>query len=414
VNAVVPATRQPPPPAIADVPLEGRHRWVALLAEVAQLAHAVANTDFVPKGMRNNEAAITAAILYGDEIGLAPMQALRSIAIIDGQPSLRAETQRAMILGAGHFIWPEEFTVTKVTWAGRRFDSINAEPTRITWTMDDARRAHLDGKPNWRSYPREMMSARSSADLARAIFADVIGGLAATEELEDLGPGEAAAAGAEPAPAPRKASSRRRRATGPSAPVIAPPPASAPEAPPEPPLPGEPGADPEPPATDAARRKLFALFNERGLTDRVEQLAFMSRNLGRPLESRNEVSDVETSRLIDALQEAAEPAPPTPPDEDREPTSSAHAPGPAAPAGQLDLAGGDEPISEDSLDHLKWLKGEAEVDDAWMRAKLAELGAPVGRAQTVTRAALKKLTKAQGNELKRALGVEIDKRNEAR
>ena len=53
------------PPDDGPVPLEARHRWVVLLAEVGQLAHAIADTDFVPKALRGNEAAIGRLIQDG-------------------------------------------------------------------------------------------------------------------------------------------------------------------------------------------------------------------------------------------------------------------------------------------------------------------------------------------------------------
>ena len=124
-----------------------------------ELAKAVAGTDFVPKAMRNNPAQITAAVLYGDEVGLGPMQSLARISVIDGRPSLAAEAQRALILAAGHELWIEESTITRCTVAGRRRDS--DQTSRVTWTSDDAKRAKLDGKPNWRSYPRQMLLARA-------------------------------------------------------------------------------------------------------------------------------------------------------------------------------------------------------------------------------------------------------------
>jgi hypothetical protein len=153
-------------------------RWVALMAPAAELAKAIAGTDFVPTAMRNNPAAITACILNGDEVGIGPMQSLRQISMIEGTPTLKAEAQRALIQAAGHEIWPEEYTTTAVTIAGRRkgTDVIH----RVTWTLDDARRANLAGKWNWSHYPRQMLMARATAELARAMFADVIGGLAAT------------------------------------------------------------------------------------------------------------------------------------------------------------------------------------------------------------------------------------------
>lgn len=157
--------------------------WVELMAPAVELAKHVVNTDFVPRGIRGNAPAIVAAIMYGDEVGLGPMQALAKIAVIDGKPSLAAEAQRALILAAGHEIWIEEASTTRVVMSGKRADSDRI--STVTWTMDDAKRANLAGKPNYRAYPRQMLQARATAELARLIFADVIGGLAATEEIED-------------------------------------------------------------------------------------------------------------------------------------------------------------------------------------------------------------------------------------
>ena len=120
------------------------------------------------------------------------MQSLAKIAVINGRPTLAAETQRALILQAGHDIWIEESTNTRCTVAGRRHGS--EATSRVTWTLDDAKRANLAGKPPWRMYPRQMLLARASAELARAVFPDAIVGLAATEELED----DPAAIGARP------------------------------------------------------------------------------------------------------------------------------------------------------------------------------------------------------------------------
>jgi hypothetical protein len=293
---IAPYTR--PPDQVAEVPLERRHRWVVLLAEVGQLAHAIANTDFVPKAMRGNEAAIAASILYGDEVGLSPMQALSKIAVIDGKPSLAAEAQRALILAAGHNIWLEDQTITKVTIAGKRFDQDQIQ--RVTWTMDDARRAKLDGKQNWRTYPRQMLVARASAELARSMFADVIGGLAATEELDDQGVAETPETPASPPP------TRRRRAAKASVPVIAPVIPNAPDTPPEPPLPGDTDEPTDPKASDAQLRLMFALFGELGMTDRDTRLAWASEQLGRELETASELTDVEASALIKELQSAKE------------------------------------------------------------------------------------------------------------
>ena len=251
-------------------------------------------------------------MLYGDEVGLGPMQSLARISVIDGRPSLAAEAQRALILAAGHELWIEESTITRCTVAGRRRDS--DQTSRVTWTSDDAKRAKLDGKPNWRTYPRQMLLARASAELARAVFADAIGGLAATEELEGGDEAPAAAIAAlPPAPdgtEPKAPTTRRRRTrTTPAATVSAPPPA--PTEPELPPLPGEAEPTAEPPASkpsEPALRKMFVLFGQLGMRDRDTRLAWASEHLGRELETAAQLTDVETSTLIDALQAAVDGA----------------------------------------------------------------------------------------------------------
>lgn len=318
-----------------------RRSWVELMAPAVELAKAIATTDFVPRALRNNPAAIAAAILYGDEVGLGPMQSLAKIAVIDGRPFIAAEAQRALVYAAGHDLWLDEATNTKATWCGRRH---GADPvTRITWTMDDARRAHLDGKPNWRGYPRAMLSARASAELVRAAFADVVGGLRALEELDDFEPG---LVGLPAAPTPPAGTRRRARARPLPAPA---PPTSTPDdshATPAGrrrlPLPGEPLAaepDPAPPdrwpgvpepegpapvlMTGPQRRRMHAAFRARGLGDRAERLRLSAEWIGRTIASSSELTSSEADRIIDVLETMPAPEPDRPleaaPDEPTEP-----------------------------------------------------------------------------------------------
>jgi hypothetical protein len=327
------------------------------LLDPAEIANRIGGTDFVPKALRNNPAAITAALLYGAEVGLGPMQSLAKIAVIDGRPALAAEAQRALILHAGHELFVEESTNSRCTIGGRRRDSDTT--SRVTWTLDDAKRAKISGRPAWQAYPRQMLLARASAELARAIFADVIGGMPALEELDDvdtLDPSDPetprrAAAQADADAAKPKPATRRRKRTGAtigepssssSSPAdVGPVPGSEPGVPVADALAAEAGppadssstkaakAEPEPAghaaepeATGAAGEPadpdgpnkaqlgmLFALFNEKGITERDERLAWSERELDRKISSSKELSSLDVSRLIEALK-ALEPAKP--------------------------------------------------------------------------------------------------------
>jgi hypothetical protein len=315
--------------------------WVALMAPAAELARSIAETDFVPRALRNSPAAIAAAILYGDEVGLGPLQSLSKIAVIDGKPYIAAEAQRALVLARGHELWLEEASNVKVIWCGQRAGS--EKVTRVAWTMDDARRAHLDGRPNWRSYPRAMLSARASAELCRAVFADVIGGLAAIEEYEDAFPSSDVGTAADSPPATRKrrrtrtaeavtdnAASNPAAAVPPRLEVVAPArsattdtPAPLPDLPP---LPGEPlhtthnlepgqgmtdksgqGVTDSEPMTDGQRRRMMALYRARGITDRKVRLQLAAEWVGRPLSSSKDLTSTEADRVVAVLESLPEP-----------------------------------------------------------------------------------------------------------
>jgi hypothetical protein len=195
--------------------------WVAMLPAVGELAREVYQTEFVPGALRGKPPAVVAAILAGRELNLPPMQSLQHIHVIDGRPTLSAQMQRSLALAAGHHINIIETNTTRCVVEGRR--SARDEWTRVTWTLDDAKKAGLLGRQNWQKHPRRMLQARATAELCQLIFSDAVAGMAATEEVIDDAEGPAAEVVREAAPngeapmaaataAPRTA--KRRTATG--------------------------------------------------------------------------------------------------------------------------------------------------------------------------------------------------------
>lgn len=155
-----------------------------LAPQAWKLAEKIAATDFVPPALRGKPEAVLACILAGHEAGVSPMQALSKIHIIEGRPAMAAELMRALVLQHGHELNYEQVSTTSVTAAGRRRGS--ERWTTVTWTIDDAKRGGLEGKQNWRKWPRAMLIARATAELCRMIFPDVLAGISHTvEELSD-------------------------------------------------------------------------------------------------------------------------------------------------------------------------------------------------------------------------------------
>lgn len=296
-------------------------QWVLVVRDVSRLASQIADTPFVPEGMRGNPAAVTAAILTGREMGLPPMTSLQHIHVIKGKPGKSAEIMRGMVLAAGHEIRDVDVSDTRVILEGRR----RGEElwTRVGFTADQARKAKID----LGGYPEDKLYARATTRLCRRKFADVVGGIAATiDELED---GEIPSGSDAPVPAPRpspdpeppvpaKRTAQRRTApkkgatTRAATTPVTPDPAPAEPAPEDrpaaapPPLPGD---DDEEPARDddgaqVSRdqlTKLHAQLGELNISERGDKLATVELLIQRQLTSSNDLTKLEASQTIDIL-----------------------------------------------------------------------------------------------------------------
>jgi len=168
---------------MSDIVKRDTDGWTDVLPAVGDLAAKISQTEFVPDTMRGKPAVVAAAILYGRELGLAPMTSLRSVSLIKGRPALSAEAMRAMVLAAGHDIRFQEMTAARCVIVGRRRGQ--DETTSVTFTMDDAKKMGVGGGQQYSKMPRQMLAARATSELCRLIFADVIGGLISDVEAEE-------------------------------------------------------------------------------------------------------------------------------------------------------------------------------------------------------------------------------------
>jgi len=325
--------------------------WTSVLVEVGQLAQGIANTDMVGKEIRGNVGAVSARILYAREVGLGPMQGLTQLHNVEGKVGMSAEAMRALVLQAGHEIDFPELTSARVTMRGRRRGQ--DAWTSVTWTLDDAKRAKLVGKFNWQAYPRHMLQARATADLCRLIFADVIHGLVAIEEYDEViaiggGTAETEAPAKKPAKVTRKSKTPTAEPPAPPIPDQGPPaaptaqaappapPAPPAPAPPPPPAPPAPKAAPKPPEPDPvpddepmpepppedddpnvwegeviedaeprATQKQLALllvrFKELEVVDRAERMHLTAKLIGRQVNTSKDITRREAGNLIDAF-----------------------------------------------------------------------------------------------------------------
>ena len=177
-----PAT--PTPITYATDPTGGRLiAWADGLAAAHRIGSALCQTAFVPASFRGKPEEAAAAILYGDEIGLTPTQALQSVHVISGRPGLYARAMVALALSKGHEVWTVEKSDAKVTVAGRRKGSTHVHEE--TWTTARAQKAGYTTNKKYSTDPQAMLYARAAADVVRQIAPDALAGLDyAVEELE--------------------------------------------------------------------------------------------------------------------------------------------------------------------------------------------------------------------------------------
>lgn len=173
-------------PAEQPAQLSKLGQWAQDARDAHTVSTSLAPTSFVPKEMQHRPDLVTATILTGQEIGLDPMAALRSIDIIQGVPAIRANTMRGLVQAAGHEIWvdADESSETRAVVYGRRKGERTIQ--RSTWTMDRARNLGLASRDNYKKQPGAMLVARATSEICRLIASDVLLGMPySSEELAD-------------------------------------------------------------------------------------------------------------------------------------------------------------------------------------------------------------------------------------
>lgn len=283
-------------------------------AEIWTLSERLADSALVPAAYRKRPHDIFMAIEYGMEIGIAPIQSLMSIHVIDGRPSMSAILIVGLIKASPlckYFVLVES-TGSKATY--RTLRAGDPEPTVMTYTIDQAKAAGLTGKRNWQTDPEGMCRSRCASRLGRVVYPDVIGNMYPPDEVEEMRDREAerdrtaieATVVAPPPPvvppAPKRSQRGETKPLGPPPvkPVPTPPPVAAGHTmsddwtsdpvpsqieapPPPPPSPEEPGRNDIDPVLDEWRTKIDATTDRATCMALFETVPDALLNVLRPL-----------------------------------------------------------------------------------------------------------------------------------
>ncbi len=161
--------------------------------ELMQFADRAARSSMVPPAFKGKPDDIVLAIQMGSEVGLAPMQALQNIAVIGGRPAIWGDAMPGLCRQSAVCDDIEE-------WFEGEGDSLTAfckatrtgkKPVLQQFSVTDAKKAGLWNKTGpWTQYPRRMLQMRARGFALRDAFPDVLRGLIAVEEAQDIPPGE--------------------------------------------------------------------------------------------------------------------------------------------------------------------------------------------------------------------------------
>lgn len=318
------------PPARPSVPqaLGALAAHVEAMTNAKALGDALASSELVPVTYRGKPGNAAAAILYGAELGLNPVQSLQNIFVVHGTPAIYARTMVALVKRHGYVIETDSSTDESVTVTGTAPDG---RTQTSTWDIERATKAEyvptkldngewkknsngkLLGNMKYITDPQAMLYAKAAAEVCRKLAPDVLLGIPALHEELDPEPqtvrvrADRADRGIKGLRAAVEASAQSAEQTAIDANTVV-------DTPPEPndcvqPAPEATEPTPEAPTvemiTPAQSKKLYALLRERGLEDKDAALAWISSALNRtdnPVASTKDLTKAEATTLIDILE----------------------------------------------------------------------------------------------------------------
>lgn len=157
-------------------------------AEAMEFSKQISQSALVPSGYQGKPANCLVAIQWGMELGLQPLQALQSISVINGKPTIYGDALLAIVRADPRCVGVHETVdddVATCTVKRKHADGSVEEVTR-TFSMAQAQRAGLANKSGpWKQYPERMLQHRARGNALRDSFPDVLNGMITAEEAND-------------------------------------------------------------------------------------------------------------------------------------------------------------------------------------------------------------------------------------
>lgn len=173
--AVIPATEEPQRLA------PGGGLQVRSMDDLARMAGAVAKSGMFKDANTPERAAVK--MMFAMAMGFEPITGLTGVDLIEGNPSPNGHFWAAALESHPRY----DYNVKDSTDLRCVIEFYRDGELRgvVRWTMEDAKRAGLAHKDNWKKYPRAMLYNRAMAEGGRMYCPQLFGGVRAyvPEEL---------------------------------------------------------------------------------------------------------------------------------------------------------------------------------------------------------------------------------------
>ncbi len=198
---------------VETLPVTTRERGQALpvivpndLEQAYRMATAIGQSGLAPKSFQSPQA-IMVAIMSGLEVGFKPLQALQSIAVVNGKTTIYGDGAIALVRGSGLCAYVKEWIDGEGDGRVAHCETLRVgeqDPVVRQFSVENAKQAGLWGKQGpWSQYPDRMLQMRARSFCLRDAYADVLSGLGIFEEVRDYGSdGQGSATQAARAPTP--------------------------------------------------------------------------------------------------------------------------------------------------------------------------------------------------------------------
>lgn len=210
IELLPPARRQ------ATAAIEMLQGHADMMQMAYNLAKNICRTQLVPARFRGKTDDATAAILYGAELGLNPIQSLQRVIPIHGQPTIESRTMVALLKTRGYKIrttaqsnesvtvWGQDldgeeyestWTIERATRAGYvprpatpdslQRPEVDDDWVTVTKTFDGRSKVSVLGNMKYITDPQAMLKAKAQAEVCRDMAPDVLLGIAySTEDMD--------------------------------------------------------------------------------------------------------------------------------------------------------------------------------------------------------------------------------------